>query len=74
MTKRQGNRNQHNKDKTWVSGATEFHYKNVSIFTCVIIDLYARKVIGCRLADAPEPLITGGETDLKLVEHFALKA
>ena len=70
MTKRQGNRNQHNKDKTWVSDVTEFHHKNVSIFICVVIDLYARKVIGCRLADAPEPLKTGGGTDLSRIEGF----
>ena len=37
-------------NKTWVSDITEFHYKNVSIFICVIIDLYARKVIGCKFS------------------------
>ena len=37
-------------NKTWVSDVTEFHYKNVSIFICVIIDLYARKVIGCKFS------------------------
>jgi len=34
----------------WVSDVTEFHYKNVTVHICVIIDLFSRKVVGCKFS------------------------
>lgn len=35
---------------TWVSDVTEFHYKNVTVHICVVMDLFSRKVVGCKFA------------------------
>ena len=35
---------------TWVCDVTEFHYKNVTVHICVIIDLFSRKVVGCKFS------------------------
>ena len=38
----------HKPNEVWVSDVTELHYKEKRIYLCVIIDLYARKVIAYR--------------------------
>ena len=35
---------------TWVSDVTEFHYKNVMVHICVVMDLFSRKVVGCKFS------------------------
>ena len=37
-------------NEVWVSDVTYFKYKNKTIYICVIIDLFARKVIACRVS------------------------
>lgn len=37
-------------NKVWVSDVTYFNYKNKTLYICVIIDLFARKVIACRVS------------------------
>ena len=37
-------------NEVWVSDVMYFKYKSYNYYICVIIDLYARKVIGCRIA------------------------
>lgn len=35
-------------NEVWVSDVTYFKYKNKTLYICVIIDLFARKVVACR--------------------------
>ena len=37
-------------NKIWVSDVTEFNYKNVTIYICAIMDLFSRKIIGCKFS------------------------
>ena len=34
----------------WVSDVTEFRFKNVTVFICAVMDLFARKIIGCKFS------------------------
>ena len=37
-------------NEVWVSDVTYFKYKNKTLYICVIIDLFARKVVACRVS------------------------
>jgi transposase InsO family protein len=37
-------------NKIWVSDVTEFNYKNVTIYICAVMDLFSRKIIGCKFS------------------------
>ncbi len=37
-------------NETWVSDVTYFYCKGKTYYICVIIDLYARKVVGCKIS------------------------
>jgi transposase InsO family protein/transposase-like protein len=37
-------------NEVWVSDITYFKYKNKAYYICVIIDLFSRKVVGCRIS------------------------
>jgi transposase InsO family protein/transposase-like protein len=34
----------------WVSDVTEFRFKNVTVFICAVMDLFARKIVGCKFS------------------------
>lgn len=34
----------------WVGDVTYFNYNNTKFYICVILDLYARKVVGCKIS------------------------
>ena len=34
----------------WVSDVTEFRFKDVTVFICAVMDLFARKIIGCKFS------------------------
>lgn len=37
-------------NEVWVSDVTYFKYKNTILYICVILDLFARKAIACRIS------------------------
>ena len=37
-------------NKIWVSDVTEFNYKNITIYICAVMDLFSRKIIGCKFS------------------------
>ena len=47
-----------NPNEVWVSDVTYFKYNNKTLYICVVIDLFTRKVVACRVSHKNSTQIT----------------